>query len=46
MQEHFQEQMLPSIFTIPNDIVFIIEVIKAYFTFFMYIETFVINLIS
>ena len=45
MQEHFQEQMLPSIFTIPNDFVFVIEVIlKSIFYFFMYLETFVIKL--
>ena len=33
MQEHFLEQMLPSIVTIPNDFVFIIEVIKSSFSF-------------
>ena len=35
-RKHFQEQMFLSIFTIPNDFVFVIEVIKglkAYFTF-------------
>ena len=33
MQEHFLEQMLPSIFIILNDFVFVIEAIKAYLTF-------------
>ena len=33
MQEHFEEQMIPLICIIPNDFVFVIEVIKAYVTF-------------
>ena len=41
MQQHFQEQMSPSIFIIPNNFVFVIEVnYESIFYFFMYLETF------
>ena len=36
--------MLPSIVTIPNDFVFLIEVIKSMFYFSMYFETFEVKL--
>ena len=36
--------MLPSIVTIPNDFVFLVEVIKSMFYFSIYFETFEVKL--